>query len=324
MNLSVKLNAPKYSESAYLDQIFNTRFQNELTPENVLVLIEDIKKEEEKKNKAKFKDLTPEDMQEMQPGSPGSPLDLAFKIQTKANEVINERAENLRATIHDEFLLTHASNVVSFEVHIKRQHYLDYIYESIQENLFPKSSKDEALLALKAKFAQALTNEFEARMLMKDDDTELPIKDITEVQAILLEDGRTVRVKYTNKTKIYQKMLADILLERADLLEQIVKLFINSGSIVRSQVKDEHNQKVELKAIHHMIKRIFSQPIKYREMDLERFIYRLASDTVSSFYWPLMYKKELRLEDLRDDLIINQFMPEVINKDIWKKINMKI
>ncbi len=324
MNLSVKLTAPKYSESAYLDQIFNTRFQNELTPESVLILIEQIKKEEEQKNRKKFKDLSPEDFEELEQGAPGSALDLAFKIQTKANEVINEKAENLRSSIHDDFLRTHASNAVTFEIHIKRQNYLEYIYESIQENIFPRNVKDESLLVLKEKFSQSLLKEFEARMLMCDDESELPLKDITKVEAILLEDSRTVRAKYTNQTKVYQKILSDILYQKSDLLDQIVKLFINSGAIARSSSKDEHNQKVELKAIQHMIKRIFSQPIKYKEMDIDRFMYKIATDTVCSYYWPQQYKKEILLEDLNDDLVINQFMPELLNQNIMKKIRMKI
>jgi len=318
MNLSVKINIPKYSDSNYLEQLFATRFQNELNPHSIFVIIEKVKKDEENNNMELPKDLSPEEVDDWEEGVSG--LDFAFKVQTRVNETINEKADNIRASIHEDFLRTHRQNVVSFEAHIPRDQYVTHIENFISESIPPIYWVSEEAQKLKQKIFTLLRQEFTARVLMRDDEMALPHHDITIIDCVLLEDGHSVRVKYANHTKIYQKFLADALLENKALLESLVRLYLLTGSIQRSDLQDEHNKKVELKAISNMVRKIFSYPNKYKEFELDNFLYRISADNIAKFYWPQKFKKPLRLEELHMRLFNQQFKPAEMNQAIINRL----
>lgn len=316
----------KYSESAYLEQIFRTRMVFELSEKKIEAQVQAIRQAE----KAKLKNQDLDDMSQ-EPG-----LSYEQNIQVKISQFVNEKIAALGSTIHESFLQTHGHNTLTIEQRVKRENYHLYI-DSLLDRLIASGHKSNPIvIELRKEFNTFLQKALSAKIMMVDDELELPEYDKTRLEVILLDNSNRVRVKYTNITKIYQKMVEQIFKENAHLTTILSKVFTACGIIKRVGDHVPLSEESEKKVLSLIMNQLYCQPVRYKEIAMPSFMYYLQKDNSCDFYWA-EYNQEALTEIeilsmppgqpvdfgiMEEMLEIRRFSPFLENASIYEKLKI--
>lgn len=291
MNIAKNLKDIKYSQSDYINQVFQTRLAGMLSKDNLSNILTRAR-ESEKKN-YDMDNITSEDEAQF-----------LENIQINVSRVVNQNITFLADEVRASFFQNHSSNAVVFHQVIKREDYSSYLEQKFA-SIIPAVYQLEVSDRLET-FTKSFLEKFKAEILMQD---ELPLQDTTYIAAILMQKEQRVLLQRRNETKIYRHLTEKVFKDNPDFVRQLSQIFLACNMIKRLDDNTAFNERVEIEVVSELVRKNFCKLEKFDEFSPTKFMALLAEERVSSY---VQDKKDMSIVSVINQLNNKSFNPTSI------------